>query len=108
MTTKSKGKVLFTIRRPSDILKALAYITKAMVVILCLVAIYSFNAYERPYDATDWPELEERSGLTLYIDYGTGCHWIKGGLFGTMQPRMDSHGRHVCKLEDFRPKHEDT
>ena len=49
-----------------------------------------------PYDSTDNREAKERSGLALYIDNLTGCHYVKGGLFGGTTPRLDEEGNHIC------------
>ncbi len=47
-----------------------------------------------PRDDTDSPE--RRSGLLLYTDFGTGCQYVKGGLFGGTTPRLDASGRQIC------------
>ena len=49
-----------------------------------------------PYDSTDNEEGGERSGLVLYIDDHTGCHYVKGGIFGGTTPRLDEDGNHMC------------
>lgn len=105
MNTKSKGSVLFTVRRPKNILKAI-YITVAYAMLAVL--FFTIGTYERPYDDTDWPLLGKRSGLTLHIDYGTGCHWIRTGWFGSIQPRMNSLRKQVCVASDFRVSEEDS
>jgi len=43
-----------------------------------------------PHDDTDPPG--ERSGLHLYIDHRTGCHYL--GRNAT--PRLDKDGKHIC------------
>lgn len=58
------------------------------------VALYLLAVSCRPRDATDSPE--ERSGLVLYIDHGTGCQYVKGGLLGGTTPRLDNSGRPMC------------
>ena len=103
MTERVEGKVLFTVRRPKSIATVASYFLLIAVVIMIALGVYTLATYERPYDGTDWPELEKRSGLTLYIDHGTGCHWIKAGLFGTLRPRMNFAMKHVCLFEDLRP-----
>lgn len=50
-----------------------------------------------PYDETDNVSNGERSGLGFYIDNGTGCQYLSGGLFGGITPRLDSRGKHICK-----------
>lgn len=49
-----------------------------------------------PYDSTDNREGKDRSGLALYIDNLTGCHYVKGGIFGGTTPRLDEEGNHIC------------
>lgn len=71
--------------------KATGWIIGGLIVLLILSAIF------RPYDSTDG--TDRRSGLALYVDEGTGCHYIKGGMFGTMVPRMVMHRHryvHLC------------
>lgn len=110
MATKKEGKILFTLRRPSS--ETVAYHLKVVgILAVLLLIIFVFGEErERPYDGTDWPEKELRSGLTLYIDYGTGCHWIKGGWFGfgSLVPRMNNRREQVCLKEDFRPDQTET
>lgn len=38
----------------------------------------------------------KKSGLGLYIDNATGCHYIQGGMFGNMVPRLDENGKQIC------------
>lgn len=99
MTTKAKGKILFTVRLPVNIKKVLAEIAALAILVSIL---YVAVTYERPYDGTDWPDMRLRSGLTLYIDYGTGCHWVKVGVFGNLFPRLNSNKEHVCVEADYR------
>jgi hypothetical protein len=47
-------------------------------------------------DVTDSKQSRDRSGMAIYNDYGTGCEYLKGGLFGGLYPRMDEHGDHKC------------
>lgn len=58
------------------------------------LVLYAFGITGR--DATDDTQSRQRSGLTLYTDYGTGCQYIKGGWFGSTIPRVDKNGKHVC------------
>jgi hypothetical protein len=44
-------------------------------------------------DDTDPPE--GRSGMTLYIDHRTGCHYV-GNPMGGITPRVDAKGKHIC------------
>jgi len=63
-----------------------------VIIIVCLIVI----VYQ-PYDSTDDIVNHNRSGLTLYVDHGTGCHYIKGGLFGSIVPRLDEEGNQYCE-----------
>ncbi len=45
-----------------------------------------------PHDDTD-PQ-NGRSGMSLFVDYGTGCEYL--GLFWPTVPRMASDGKQVC------------
>jgi len=45
------------------------------------------------YDTTD--NGSNRSGLALYIDNKTGCHYL-GTAHGGLTPRLDSKGEHLC------------
>lgn len=47
-------------------------------------------------DDTDPPE--GRSGMALYIDHRTGCHYVANPM-GGITPRLDAMGRHVCEPE---------
>lgn len=38
----------------------------------------------------------KKSDLGLYIDNATGCHYLKGGIFGDLTLRLDRHGNHIC------------
>ncbi len=55
-----------------------------------------------PLDDTDG--LEERSGLKLYIDRGTGCHYLQGGFMSNVILRLDANGKHICRVSDVRSK----
>lgn len=49
-----------------------------------------------PFDDTDHSDRRLRSGLSLYVDYRTGCQYIAGSLFGSLTPRLDRNGNHMC------------
>jgi len=68
--------------------------TMVAIILLCWVLIYSTGGPGR--DDTDSRETKQRSGLSLYTDYGTGCQYIKAGLFGKTIPRLDKNGKHIC------------
>jgi len=65
------------------------YLYIIAVVIMTLMYI-SFRAI----DSTD-KSATQRSGMTLYIDNMTGCHYL-GALFGGVTPRLDNTGKQVC------------
>ena len=48
-------------------------------------------------DDTDNRETGDVSGLNLFVDYGTGLHYIQGGMFGGIIPRLDKDGNHMCE-----------
>lgn len=62
------------------------------LVALCLFLIYICPA--SPRDDTDPPE--GRSGMALFIDNRTGCHYL-GNPLGGITPRLDGKGRHICE-----------
>lgn len=66
-----------------------------LFLIIFIVIVVAREAFKLGYDDTDSKEKGERSGMTLYIDYRTGLHYIKGGLFGTMIPRLDENGKQI-------------
>lgn len=47
-----------------------------------------------PKDSTD--PVDGRSGLALYIDNLTGCHYLSKPLGTVLTPRVDKNGEHVC------------
>ena len=63
--------------------------------VLCTVMIYWTVLFILPYDSTDDEFNKERSMLVLYTDHGTGCQYIRVGIFGTGLPRMDGRGRQI-------------
>lgn len=58
---------------------------------------YSFSWYKK-LDDTDNLETGHRSGLALYIDHGTGVHYIKTS-FGSLIPRLDEDGNVVTEYK---------
>ena len=66
-------------------------IIKLAIIISIIVTINYFNEY----DDTDNEAEKERSGLNLFIDNRTGLHYIKGGLFGNIIPRLDANGKQI-------------
>lgn len=67
------------------------------IVAFILMLIFTRTA---SYDTTDNQDAGIRSGLTLYIDHATGCHYLStGGLFSSsssLVPRLNRDGKHVC------------
>lgn len=61
------------------------------LIVIALMAIDIFL----PYDDTDDKENKDRSGLILYVDKRTGLHYIKGGFFGGITPRLDDSGKQI-------------
>ena len=60
------------------------------ILLLYVIALVVPN----PKDDTDPPD--GRSGLTLHIDYRTGCHYISR-LLSQPIPRLDREGNHICE-----------
>jgi len=54
------------------------------------------------FDSTD--KGLRRSGLGLYIDNATGCHYVKAGLCGTLVPRLDKNGDIICGGWEYEKK----
>ncbi len=46
-------------------------------------------------DDTDSREENHVSGMSLFVDHGTGLQYIQGGMFGGMIPRLDKDGSHM-------------
>lgn len=64
------------------------------------VAILMFIGHVvTPKDDTDPKPFWSRSGLGLYIDARTGCHYVKAGYFGGTTPRLDANGKQICEAE---------
>lgn len=51
-------------------------------------------AITTPKDGTD--PVDGRSGLSIYIDHGTGCQYISVGRGGGLTPRLTANGAHMC------------
>lgn len=68
------------------------YIVKFVVVwfIICWVLIYF-----QSIDTTDI-DKHNRSGMKLYIDNMTGCHYLEAGMIGGITPRLDRNGKQIC------------
>ncbi len=88
MMTKDELKlkvIYFLIHWKSEI----AVLLGIVVMIFCVNFMMTVGK-----DSTD-PE-SGRSGLILYIDAKTGCHYVKGGIFGATTPRLNQNGKQIC------------
>ncbi len=61
-----------------------------------IVAALFLSYLVTPKDDTDPPGFWGRSGLTLYVDHRTGCHYLSRFL-GDLTPRLDAKGAHMCE-----------
>ena len=68
---------------------------KYFLIILAIYFVVSFFST----DSTD--KGFKKSGLGLYIDNATGLHYIKGGIFGNLIPRLDSNGKQISGGYDY-------
>ena len=66
------------------------------IVWLFMIALYSVTG-RFDYDSTD--KGRDRSGLSLFVDNMTGCHYL-GNEHGGMTPRLDQNGSHICSGHD--------
>lgn len=70
--------------------------TKSALFWLVIILAVSFFS---PTDATDKSRWN-RSGMSMYIDHGTGCHYLAGGGFFGKQvliARVDKNGKQICE-----------
>lgn len=63
----------------------------ALILVICF--LMDWNKYS--YDNTDSKALGERSGVSLIIDYRTGCNYLYRG--GALIPRVDKNNDHICE-----------
>lgn len=70
---------------------------KLLVVIYFSIALLG---YCHSTDSTDVGR-HDRSGMSLYIDNLTGCHYLAGWT-GVLVKRLDRTGRHVCTGQETR------
>lgn len=47
-------------------------------------------------DETD-KDFWNRSGASLVIDHGTGCHYL--GRLGSVTPRLGADGKQICRKQ---------
>ena len=71
---------------------------KVLMAVLCLGAGAMLYTVAAPYNDTDNVAEEERSGLYVYTDHGTGCQYLKAGFSSSLVPRMDGKGHVGCRL----------
>jgi len=62
-----------------------------MILIVAWLIAYSLGFGFR--DDTDSKATRKRSGLSLYVDYGTGVQYVRAGLFGGLSVRVDKDGK---------------
>ena len=68
-------------------------------IIIFLMLFFIINSLD--YDSTD--KGFTKSGLGLYIDNATGCHYLTAGFSG-ITPRLDNQGKHICSGYEFEGK----
>ena len=62
-----------------------------------IVFVIVINAtFSNGFGEDDTDPIKGRSGLGLYIDNKTGCHYLSGGILGGIHPRLDEKGNHIC------------
>jgi hypothetical protein len=79
----------------SDVAEATKWRNRSLVLAVFMLVYFGLSAL-MPRDDTD-PSTGRRSGLILYIDHGTGCQYVRGGLLGGTTPRLDANGRQICR-----------
>lgn len=79
-------------------------------IILFLLSILilnkTFDYFTIGFDSTDNHLTKERSDLVLYTDHATGLQYIRGGLFGGLEPRLNSDGTHRTITQDTKETHD--
>ena len=79
------------------------YIKLFFLIWLCILIFNTFmDHFNIGFDNTDDNVNHVRSNLVIYTDYGTGCQYLQGGMFGdNIVPRTDDTGKQVCiKIKD--------
>ncbi len=69
--------------------------TLVFIAVFWLILWLLNSDFVNPRDETDTPD--ERSGMALYIDHGTGCQYVKAGIFGGLTPRLGRDGKQICR-----------
>ena len=87
-------------------LERLVLLLRAAVLGLSLLALLAWIfSPAKPFDDTD--PTSGRSGLRLYVDARTGCHYL-GGAFSGITPRVDAEGRHICEPNLQTPDYQEN
>lgn len=71
-------------------------------IILVSLVSWTLDYFTIGFDSTDNYITKERSDSTLHIDHATGLQYIRGGLFGGLQPRLNSDGTHRTITQDTK------
>jgi len=67
------------------------------ILFLCFIITNTLNYFRVGFDNTDDDVNHVRSNLVIYTDYGTGCQYLQGGMFGdNIVPRTDDTGKQIC------------
>ena len=59
--------------------------------------VYLF--FSTKFDDTDDIIMRRKSNLIMFIDYGTGVHYIKAPFGGGLIPRLDKDGNIVTEFQ---------
>lgn len=68
-------------------------LTRTVGVMTLIFLVLQFN--KCGYDDTDSKALGVRSGVSLIIDYRTGCNYLYRGW--ALIPRVDKNNDHICE-----------
>ncbi len=71
-------------------------IIRFVFIVVCAGLLATIMVDSLRVDQNDTDGENERSGLQLYFDHGTGCQYV-GTPEGGLTPRMDHRGEHVCR-----------
>jgi hypothetical protein len=70
-------------------------VTLAVVVGIVGAIVGYFAIVKHDKQQPTQPEQSMRTAMDVWVDVGTGCHYLKAGS-GTLVPRMLPTGRQVC------------
>lgn len=76
--------------------------TVIIFIILVSLVSWALNYFTIGFDSTDNYTTKKRSDLNLYTDHATGLQYVKGGLFGGLQPRLNADGTHRTITQDTK------